>query len=98
MKYFFIPLLVITNITNAQNTPKNLDNKVAEVKEKVVNWRRDFHEHPELSNREFNTSKKVQAHLNSLGIETRIIAKTGVVGVLRGSKPGPDYFDTRKNT
>jgi amidohydrolase len=89
MKYFLILLLMITNIAKAQNTPKNLDVKVAEVKEKVVSWRRDFHEHPELSNREFNTSKKVQTHLNSLGIETRIVAKTGVVGVLKGSKPGP---------
>ena len=56
----------------------------------VVAWRRDFHEHPELSNRELETSKKIAAHLNALGLEVRTgIAKTGVVGILRGGKPGP---------
>jgi amidohydrolase len=57
---------------------------------KVVAWRRDIHEHPELSNREFRTSALVAAHLKSLGMEVREnVAKTGVVGVLRGGKPGP---------
>ncbi|MCU0323569.1 MAG: amidohydrolase [Chitinophagaceae bacterium] len=53
-------------------------------------WRRDFHQFPELSNREFNTSKKVAQHLKSLGLEVKEgIAKTGVVGILKGAKPGP---------
>ena len=57
---------------------------------KIIQWRRDFHEHPELSNREFRTAEKVAAHLKSLGIEVRTgVAKTGVVGVLKGGKPGP---------
>ncbi len=56
----------------------------------VVAWRRDFHQNPELSNREFRTSKQVAAHLESLGLEVRTgIAHTGVTGILRGGKPGP---------
>ena len=57
---------------------------------KVIQWRRDFHENPELSNREFQTSEKVASHLRSLGIEvTTGIAHTGVKGVLKGGQPGP---------
>jgi amidohydrolase len=60
------------------------------VQSKVVAWRRDIHEHPELSNREFRTGKLVTEHLRALGIDVRTeVAKTGVVGVLRGGKPGP---------
>ena len=62
----------------------------AELERKVIAWRRDIHEHPELSNREFRTAKLVDEHLRGLGIETRTgVAHTGVVGVLRGGKPGP---------
>lgn len=57
---------------------------------KVIEWRRDFHHHPELSNREFRTAEKVAAHLRALGMEVRTgIAYTGVVGILKGGKPGP---------
>jgi amidohydrolase len=56
----------------------------------VIAWRRDIHEHPELSNREFRTSELVARHLESLGMEvTTGVAHTGVVGVLRGGQPGP---------
>lgn len=57
---------------------------------KVIAWRRDIHQHPELGNREVRTAKIVADHLRSLGIEVREkVAYTGVVGVLRGGKPGP---------
>ena len=57
---------------------------------KVIEWRHDIHEFPELSNREFRTSKKVADHLESLGIEIETgIAYTGVVGIIKGGKPGP---------
>jgi len=60
------------------------------VNAQVVAWRRDFHQHPELSNREFRTSQKVAEHLKSLGLEVRTgIAHTGVVAILRGGRPGP---------
>jgi amidohydrolase len=55
-----------------------------------IAWRRDFHEHPELGNRENRTAKIIAAHLRSLGIEVKEgVAKTGVVGILKGAKPGP---------
>ena len=64
--------------------------KAQSLESKVVTWRRDFHQNPELSNREFKTSEKVAAHLRSLGIEVQTgVAKTGVVGILKGGKPGP---------
>lgn len=60
------------------------------VEQKVVTWRRDFHEHPELGNREFRTAEKIAAHLRALGLEVQTgVAKTGVVGLLKGGKPGP---------
>jgi amidohydrolase len=61
-----------------------------EVEPKVIEWRHDFHENPELSNREFKTAEKIAAHLKSLGIEVQTgVAKTGVIGILKGAKPGP---------
>jgi len=89
MRYFFTPLLLLSSVAFAQTTPASLDAKVEQVKQKVIAWRRDFHEHPELGNREFNTSKKVADHLKKLGLDVKLIAKTGVVGVLIGGKPGP---------
>jgi amidohydrolase len=69
---------------------QEIDRRTGEILSKVITWRRDLHEHPELSNREFRTSKLVAEHLRSLGIEVRTgVAHTGVVGVLRGGKPGP---------
>jgi amidohydrolase len=60
------------------------------IESKVIAWRRDFHENPELGNREFKTAEKVAKHLRSLGIEVKTgVAKTGVVGLLVGGKPGP---------
>ncbi len=62
----------------------------SEVIEKVIEWRRDFHQYPELSNREFKTAEKVAAHLVALGLEVKTgIAKTGVVAILRGTSEGP---------
>jgi amidohydrolase len=65
--------------------------KLAEgLEKKVVVWRRDIHEHPELGNREFQTAAKIAAHLQSLGMEVKTgVGKTGVVGLLKGGKPGP---------
>ena len=65
------------------------ENEFSNIEEKVIEWRRDFHENPELSNREFETAKKIAAHLRSLGIETTTeVGKTGVVGILKGDNPG----------
>ena len=57
--------------------------------EKVVQWRHEIHQNPELSNREFKTAEKVAAHLRSLGMKVKTgVAYTGVVGILKGKKPG----------
>ena len=63
----------------------------SKVESEVIAWRRDIHQHPELSNREFRTAKLVAAHLESLGLDEvhTNVAHTGVVGVLKGGKPGP---------
>ena len=67
-----------------------VDEAAAEVEAKVVEWRRDIHEHPELSNRETRTAKIVAQHLRNLGLDVKTgVAHTGVVGVLEGGKPGP---------
>lgn len=69
---------------------QDVSRMAAAVDEKVVEWRRDIHQHPELGNREFRTAKLVAEHLRALGLEVRTgIAHTGVVGILRGGKPGP---------
>jgi len=71
------------------------DARIAEaadrIESKVVAWRRDFHENPELGNREVRTAKIVAAHLRSLGFDEvrEQVAHTGVVGTLKGGKPGP---------
>ena len=67
-----------------------LDEAAARVEPRVVAWRRDFHQNPELGNREKRTAGVVAAHLKSLGMEVREnVAHTGVVGLLKGGKPGP---------
>jgi amidohydrolase len=66
-----------------------VNKKVAAVERQVIEWRRDIHQHPELSNREERTGALVAEHLQSLGLEVRTgVGKTGVVGVLKGAKPG----------
>ena len=77
----FIYLFIFSLSINAQD--------FKEIEKKVIEWRHEIHQNPELSNREFNTSKMVAKHLEGLGIEVQTgIAHTGVVGVLRGKKPG----------
>ena len=66
-----------------------LDKDIENIESKVIEWRRDFHKNPELSNREFKTAEKIAAHLKSLGLEVQTgIAHTGVVGILKGDNPG----------
>jgi amidohydrolase len=83
-------VLLYTQCTAQSAMPATYESLVKAEMPKVVTWRRDFHEHPELGNREFNTSKKVADHLRSLGLQVKTgIAKTGVTGILKGDKPGP---------
>jgi amidohydrolase len=72
------------------NTEEEINAATEKVMPKVVGWRRHLHQYPELSNREFKTSKYVEEHLRKLGLEVRTgVAKTGVVAILKGALPGP---------
>lgn len=88
------PFLLFSLHCLAQNETARLKERVAAATEKIqpkcIAWRRDFHEHPELGNRETRTAGIIAAHLRSLGLEVKEqVAKTGVVGLLKGAKPGP---------
>jgi len=80
---------------NAPDQPFPFDAAIAEaverIRPRVVAWRRDFHAHPELGNREARTAKVVAEHLRALGFDEvrEKVAHTGVVGILRGGREGP---------
>lgn len=83
---FFLPLCMVTGFAQMD---ASLLTDINSIESKVIEWRHYFHENPELSNREFNTAKKIAAHLESLGMEVQTgVAITGVVGVLKGEQPG----------
>ncbi len=87
-------MICLSSFVNAQNDSFDwdsfIDQKTAEKFDKIVEWRRHIHQNPELSNREFETAAMVADHLRSLGIDVETeVAHTGVVGVLKGGKPGP---------
>ena len=91
MRKIFLSLLVLVTISSiAQDLPKNYASLLKEVEPELIAWRRHFHEFPELSNREVNTGKYIADFLNTLpNLEVRYpVAKTGVVAVLKGGKPG----------
>ena len=83
----------ISTNSNGQNTialKAKIAQKAETLEAKVVAWRRDFHQNPELGNREFKTAEKIANHLKSLGMEVQTgVGKTGVVGILKGAKSGP---------
>ena len=83
--------LAATPVLFAQDVKDGLDDAFAAVEPKVIAWRHDIHEYPELSNREFRTAALVAEHLRNLGIDDvqTGVAHTGVVGTLVGAKPGP---------
>ena len=89
-KFLLINILLVTGLIHSEDLKQKLKTDLDPLMEKVISWRHDIHEFPELGNREFRTSKKVAEHLSSLGIEIETeIAYTGVVGLIRGAKPGP---------
>jgi len=93
MKRVLVALMVLACFAGplrAGDLRSEIDTATARIMPQVVEWRRFIHEHPELSNREFNTSKLIAGELRKLGLEVRTgIAKTGVVGILKGAHPGP---------
>ena len=87
-QYIILQVLLTSAFLHAQSNQPILKD-IQQIESQVIEWRHYFHENPELSNREFNTAKKIAAHLKSLGMEVQTgVAKTGVVGLLKGDKPG----------
>ncbi len=93
-RLLFLSVLFVGSTLFAQTEITKLKERAAKsadkLEEKCIEWRRDFHKNPELGNREIRTAGIIAAHLKKLGIETEEgIGKTGVVGILKGGKPGP---------
>ncbi|HKP59309.1 MAG TPA: amidohydrolase [Polyangiales bacterium] len=85
--------LVLLPATASADLPSELREAIAaraeQLQAKLIAWRRDFHAHPELGNRELRTSSIIAKHLRGLGMQVRTgVARTGVVGVLSGGAPG----------
>src|SRR2546428_3003065 len=81
--------MIIMAVAVSAALDQRIDEAAKKVEPKVIDCRRDIHQHPELGNREFRTSKLVADRLRGLGIEVKTpIAHTGVIGLLRGGKPG----------
>ena len=90
MKKLSLFFFLVLSIDARSDLKAELKNQIDPLMNKVINWRHDIHQNPELSNREYRTSKKVENHLRSLGIKVETkIAYTGVVGLIEGSLPGP---------
>jgi len=86
----YLVLLVLCSSAQKENIRSRIDEAADKIEPRTIAWRRDFHEHPELGNREFRTSKIIADHLRSLGLEVKEgVGKTGVSGILRGALPGP---------
>lgn len=87
-------MLIVASATLASGaTSPSLEQKIRErtasIETKLIAWRRDIHQHPELGDQELRTARLVEEHLRGLGLEVRTgVARTGVVGILKGAKPG----------
>src|SRR6478752_2970046 len=82
--------VLISDVRGASNALEDEVRKsAAAVEEKLIGWRRDIHQHPELGDQETRTAKLVAEHLRGLKLDVRTgVARTGVVGILKGGKPG----------
>jgi hypothetical protein len=75
---------------NVPDLEQEIRQRAAQIEGRLIGWRRDIHEHPELGEQETRTSALVAAHLQSLGLEVKTgVGNTGVVAILKGGKPGP---------
>jgi amidohydrolase len=87
---FITMACLLANSAHAGITAEEIDQSAAAVQPQVVEWRRWFHQNPELSNREFNTSAKIAEILREMGLEPQTgIAHTGIIAVIEGGLPGP---------
>jgi amidohydrolase len=91
-KIILFSILALSVSASAQTDAlkQKVSEKADALEQKVITWRRDFHQNPELGNQEKRTTDIVAKHLKALGMEVKTgVAKTGVVGILKGGKPGP---------
>ena len=87
---FGISLFLTTQKKTNPDLTEKINVATSKIESKCIAWRRDLHQHPELGNNEFRTAKLIADHLRALGMEVKEkVAKTGVVGILKGAKPGP---------
>ena len=88
---FLLPIFFLTSPTiTAQSVGLQSETIIEGIEQKVIDWRRDIHENPELGNREVRTAALVTKHLESLGMDVQTkVGVTGVIGVLKGGLPGP---------
>ena len=86
----FCLLLLLSGLAQAEIKSPQLNASINNIEPQLIEWRRHLHANPELSNREFKTAKYIEKHLKELGMDVQTgIAHTGVVGILKGDKPGP---------
>ncbi len=86
----FLLLISVPAFSQTAALNSRVNASADKIEQKVISWRRDIHQHPELGNNEFRTAGIIEKHLKSLGFEVKTgVAKTGVVGILKGGKPGP---------
>jgi len=86
----YLLLFSTSQQSTAQTIQQQIEQKAKVILPKVIEWRRYLHEHPELGNREFKTMEYIAAHLQKLGLDVKTgVAKTGIVALLKGGKPGP---------
>ena len=89
MKKYLLGFALFSSLYGWSQSNHLSEQTYAEIEPKVIDWRRHFHQNPELSNREFKTAEVIAKHLKSLGLEVETgVAKTGVVGILKGNHPG----------
>jgi len=95
MRLSLLLLLIVPSFLSAQkkissNIVDKINSEADKIEQKCIAWRRDIHQNPELGNNEYRTARLVADHLRSLGLEVKEkVGKTGVVGILKGAKPGP---------
>ncbi len=90
MRLFLLTCSFLISVIAPAQLSRKINTAIDKIEPQCIAWRRQLHEHPELGNREFNTARLIAAHLRQLGLEVQEnVAKTGVVGLLRGAKPGP---------
>ncbi len=86
----FLLLISLVSIGQQELLKQKMFAAADKLEPKIVEWRRDIHQHPELANAEVRTAGLIADHLRALGMEVRTgVAKTGVMAVLKGGKPGP---------